>query len=68
MSYEIEIDEFACSAHGDCAVIAPKVFRVDDIATVIGTDEPEVILAAAQACPAGAIAVFDSATGEQVYP
>ena len=30
------IDELACSGHGDCAVIAPAVFRLDDIAVVIG--------------------------------
>ena len=30
------IDELACGGHGDCALIAPDVFRLDDIAVVIG--------------------------------
>jgi ferredoxin len=68
MSHVPEIDEFACSAHGDCAVIAPEVFRVDDIAVVIGTARPDVLLAAAKACPAAAITIVDDETGEQVYP
>ena len=29
-----EIDTFACVAHGDCAVVAPQAFRVDDVAAV----------------------------------
>jgi ferredoxin len=62
------IDSFACSAHGDCAVIAPSVFRVDDTAVVVGTGPPDLIMRAAKACPAVAIAVVDEDTGEQVYP
>ena len=34
MTLTPEIDTFACVAHGDCAVIAPNAFRVDDIAVV----------------------------------
>lgn len=68
MSYVPHIDESACAAHGDCAVIAPKVFRVDDVATVIGTGPDELILEAAQACPSVAITVVDDETGETVYP
>jgi ferredoxin len=68
MSLTPKIDELACAGHGDCAVVAPDVFEVDDIATVIGTGPDDVILEAARACPSVAIAVFDDATGEQVYP
>jgi ferredoxin len=68
MSYVPQIDETACAAHGDCAVIAPDVFRVDDVATVIGTGPDELILEAAQACPSVAITVIDDETGETVYP
>ena len=67
MSYTIEVDEFACSAHGDCAVVAPDVFRIDDIAVVIGDGEPDLLMKAAKACPTTAIALFDE-SGEQVYP
>jgi ferredoxin len=68
MSLTPKIDELACAGHGDCAVVAPDVFEVDDIATVIGTGPDDVILEAARACPSVAIAVVDDATGEQVYP
>ena len=50
-----EIDTFACVAHGDCAVVAPQAFRVDDVAVVIGVAPDDVLLEAARACPAGAI-------------
>ncbi len=62
------IDELACAAHGDCALTAPEVFTIEDIAVVTGTGSDEAILKAAQACPAGAIVVTDGQTGEQVYP
>lgn len=63
-----QVDEFACAAHGDCALAAPGVFTIDDIAIVTGEGTDEEILAAARACPAGAITVIDEETGEQVYP
>lgn len=62
------IDDAACSAHGDCADVAPHLFRVDDVATVIGGGDDAALLAAAEACPAVAISVVDNATGEQVFP
>jgi len=68
MTYIPKIDEGACAAHGDCADIAPDVFRVDDVAVVIGTGPDELILDAAEACPSAAISVVDSETGETVYP
>ena len=51
----IAIDEAACSAHGDCAAIAPQVFLVDDTAVVIGDGPDELVREAARACPAAAI-------------
>lgn len=68
MSYVPYIDDGVCAAHGDCAVIAPAVFQVDDIARVIGTGPDELILQAAEACPSVAITVIDDATGETIYP
>lgn len=69
MSFVPTIDAAACAAHGDCVEIAPAVFALDgDVATVIGTDQDAVILAAAEACPSVAVVVTDGATGEQVYP
>jgi ferredoxin len=68
MTHTVEIDEDACSAHGDCADLAPEVFEVDDIARVIGTGPDELLLAAADVCPTTAIRIVDQQTGAQVYP
>ena len=68
MTYIPHIDDGACAAHGDCEAIAPEIFRVDDIATVIGTGPDDLILGAAEACPSVAITIVDSETGDTVYP
>lgn len=62
------IDDGACLAHGDCEDLAPDVFRVEEIATVIGTAPVDQLISVAEGCPAGAISVIDTDTGEQVYP
>jgi ferredoxin len=62
-----KVDELACAGHGDCAVIAPDVFDIEDIAIVVGTGPDDLILEAARACPSTAIAVYDD-RGTQVYP
>jgi ferredoxin len=68
MSYIPKVDPNECSAHGDCVDIAPQVFQLDDTATVIGTGPDDLILEAAETCPAVAISVIDSETGETVFP
>jgi ferredoxin len=68
MSYRIEIDASACSAHGDCAAIAPQVFALEETAVVIGDGPRDLIIKAAEACPALAISVFDAETGATVFP
>lgn len=68
MSYMPVIDEAACLAHGDCAELAPDVFRVEETAVVIGDAPDERLVAVAAACPAAAISVVDTVTGEQLYP
>ena len=68
MAYLPVVDESACSAHGDCEHLASHIFRVDDFAVVIGAGTREELIAAAQACPAAAISVLDSDSGEQIYP
>jgi ferredoxin len=68
MSYRVVIDEAACAAHGDCALVAPEVFVVEDVAAVVGDGPPDLILEAARACPSSAIVVVDETTGETVYP
>ena len=68
MSLVPVIDPLACSAHGDCAAIAPRVFRLEETAVVVSAGPPDLIIKGAQACPAVAISVVDDATGEQIYP
>ncbi len=67
MTYVAYIDAAACAAHGDCEAIAPEVFRIDDVAVVVGTAPDELMVEAARACPSAAIRLLDGA-GEQVYP
>jgi ferredoxin len=68
MTLIAQIDDRACLGHGDCAAVAPHVFRVDDIAVIIGPGSDEHLTAAARACPAGAVLLFDAETGEEVDP
>jgi len=68
MSYRAVIDESSCLAHGDCAEMAPDVFVLEDVARVIGSGPPELMIEIAEACPATAITVIDAETGEAVYP
>jgi ferredoxin len=67
MTLTPRVDELACAGHGDCAVVAPDVFEIEDIAIVVGTGPDDVIMEAARACPSTAIAVYDE-SGTQVYP
>ena len=53
------VDEGACCGHGDCAVVAPHLFRVEDVAIVLGPGDEDTVRAAALACPAAAIEVAD---------
>jgi ferredoxin len=68
MTYIPVVDPNECSAHGDCIEIAPQVFRLDEVAVVIGTGPPELIMEAAEACPAVAISIVDDETGATVFP
>jgi ferredoxin len=68
MTYVPVVDPNECSAHGDCVEIAPQVFRLDDVAVVIGTGPPELIMEAAEGCPAVAISIIDDETGATVFP
>ena len=63
MTLEIQIDELACCGHGDCALIAPDVFVVDDVARVVGSGPDEVLRRAAEACPAAAIVLAEPGAG-----
>ena len=68
MSYQVEIDEAACAAHGDCVDLAPKVFALGEVAEVIGTGPDDLLLEAAETCPSAAIRIIDGSTGAPIYP
>ena len=69
MTLTVQIDDGACLAHGDCVHAAPGVFELNgDIPEVVAAGTDEQLKAAARACPAGAILLFDAATGEEVDP
>jgi ferredoxin len=65
--YRIEIDRSLCSGFGSCVKDAPGVFALDggSVATpLVAATEDEAVLDAAGSCPMGAIAVYETATGE----
>ena len=47
--------------------MAPEVFRVEDVAVVIGSGSEELLIAAAE-CPTSAIRIVDRETRKQIYP
>ena len=66
--YRIVIDRALCSGFGACAEHAPTLIQIDGsglAALRTGETDEEAILDAADACPMGAIAVFDAESGEQ---
>lgn len=67
MSYRVIIDRDACSGFGSCIDTAPTIFAMGDdgIATAGSVNgDLDAALAAAEACPMGAITVVDDAGGE----
>jgi ferredoxin len=59
MTYRIVIDQSLCSGFGSCAQLAPDVFTLDGGTASVRTGETDdaAVLAAAAACPMGAIIV-----------
>jgi len=66
----VRIDRKVCVGTSNCAEEAPRAYEMDDRASPHArpgaTDDD--ILRGAEACPVGAITVFDPTTGKQVYP
>lgn len=68
-TYRIEIDRSLCSGFGSCIDASPRHFALDGsgIAAVLVTETgDDGVLDASGACPMGAIAVFDPASGDQL--
>ena len=65
MTWKIEVDPSRCIASGMCVALAPERFSLDgDHAVAITADaEPDdVLLDAADSCPATAITITDNGT------
>lgn len=70
--YRIELRRERCQSYGKCLSLAPNVFAWDRGRKVRIVDpagaSDETILKAAKLCPYRAIAVFEAASGEPVFP
>jgi ferredoxin len=62
------VDGGRCQGHTLCAMIAPEMFRLDDVdgtssavCEVVPTDQESAVREAAQSCPEQAIVVEESA-------
>ncbi|WP_020666786.1 ferredoxin [Amycolatopsis nigrescens] len=71
MTWKIDVDQHSCIASGMCAGIAPDVFALDDEFARALADEiqpNEVVLDAADSCPAMAITVTEALSDEVLGP
>lgn len=69
-SWRVEVDDTACLGSGMCAALAPEFFVLGEVVAtpVRARVEPsEVLLDAADSCPAQAIRVLDP-SGVEVGP
>lgn len=70
--YKIEVDRDTCIGDQLCVSEAPNTFDMDDedIAVITNPegDDDETILNAAKGCPVDAIILYDTETGEKVWP
>jgi ferredoxin len=68
---KVKVDRELCSGVGNCVVIAPTVFELDDqnkaVVLAPGSVDEKTLLEAAESCPEKAIIVEDD-EGIQLYP
>jgi ferredoxin len=64
------VDTQLCVGTSNCAEASPEAYEMDEDSVphaLVGASA-EAVLAGAEACPVGAISVYDRQTGERVYP
>ena len=71
--YKVVVIKDKCIGAASCIAVSPKTFELNDqqIAKVLPTvtsESDENLLLAAQSCPTLAIEVYDTTTGEKVWP
>ena len=68
---KVKLDRDLCTGIGNCVVIAPSVFKLDEKrkAVVLNANsaDKDTLLEAASNCPMEAITIEDD-NGEQLYP
>ena len=68
---KVRVDRHLCRGLGNCVVLAPTVFRLDETSKAVVTDPNSVddgrLLEAAESCPENAIILEDD-EGRQIYP
>ena len=69
---KIEVDRPKCIGAANCTGIAPKTFELDGSKKAVVKDpsahDDETLFEAAESCPTEAIRLFDSKTGEKLFP
>jgi len=70
--YRIKVLRDGCIGAASCVAVAASTFQLDSENKAVvqqgSSDAPDTILMAAQSCPTKAIVVFDTETGQQVWP
>lgn len=68
---KVKLDRDLCTGVGNCVVIAPGVFKLDDQNKAVILDpnsaDKKTLLDAATNCPMEAITIIDD-NGEQLFP
>ena len=68
---KVKVDRELCIGVGNCVVIAPSVFKLDDENKAVvldpGSADEQTLMEAAESCPENAIIVEDD-EGNQLYP
>ena len=72
MALRIVVDRLRCISSGNCIDTAPGVFQLDEYDRSVIIDPrgaaPDMIVAAAEACPVEAIKIIDEQAGQQIVP
>ena len=68
----VRVDRERCVGAAMCVAIAPSVFAIDAegkaVVLVDTFDDTELLMQAAEECPALAVIVVDSDTDQQLFP
>jgi ferredoxin len=60
---KIQVDPLRCELHGQCAFVAPELFRIENDTLIVETSVPDTLkqkaLTAAKVCPQLAIKLLE---------